>query len=1425
MAITKHGNVLSWASDIEQATIDQAQKAASLPFVQGHLALMPDAHVGIGSTVGSVIATRADLFCIYVGAVSAALTPVAAAVDPTKTGGLDDLGMWHDTDGRFAPKGKATAKHLVGDIIRGIAAAAQAKDHPDGVMLKLRESDSRLFKDFGAGPHRVRYHDDEHGVMDAVRGVLVKWDRFEEPDAAPALPDPTPERQPRTLTALPRPSREQADAARARWTRVIGDMSFQGMSEEASAADAARARAADAISHDAAVKVAEAAYNLPERAQRAFGIPDESPDDLFPDGKLPEGVEFYLDYGLGMLPMRPVTIENTTAYERAQRIAERGGADTPGYETWMNLAKIEADDAAASRALIPDHQRVTDRGAYEASIGTGIIASAFSRWGESSLNFKTVIAQRATADAFGLTYTPDARVADDVRADADALYEAAPEGWQAYVRGIYAETQKLLAAESVTEAILFRGTRMPDSAPRVEPNLDELPLDGPASSWSVSPNVASAFGPDIRRSIVPAADILATPLSSGIGVSEEGEVVVLNRPRPTELLPRQRHGVPDGRMFDIWFDADQDDIAYPTGESNDFRPDGAILDRPTAGDLSFVDDTTIPWADRVDRLTAARDLLAARLGPPARWFPHPDAGTLRRVWDDPTRADQEALDRIAAVEEYGAALTKLVAERADEIGASPRLYSGDAAKVILDSLERFAPGSTTAPLVRSEVANGGVPGQWRGNDAAFEAWAPLVQGVRDGTTSVLLKANAVTLFGRTADGRMVRAQIEKRDHGGDWGTGVSVRLPSGRNKYVREQYGHVSVEVQTPGSSSWNQPSAWTRGDGSFATLKTDVKAALDKSKKDQFDTLVNPPGLQAWTETMERMGVDMGIDPGVLTSSGKAPERTVSVQMWGETVERTVRDAESVLALPKTPLGELKASTAVAKTYKVGLAPFPRNWTSQLPPQHIDIATSTSSKAGNAYNQRLNGGNYVRVASVVGDPQHAGAVAHEFGHSMEYAIDGLYAAEAWHLIHRLAAHPDEQVKAVSADRGRGFRDHFTDDYSGKFYLNPPEKDAPPHPTRDGEMLPAARAFEMFTTGIQTLYGKGNRTLTSDPQLTAFTLGTMSLIGEPDRPAPPIGEVNDRAEAPHMFGVRFDGMSPAAPGATHAHGVRWPPAWTDVHVADRPEGVNGMLARGIDSKGRQQYLYSAEHTERQAAAKWARLTAFAEHLDDLDAALASDAPTDDAAAALALIRATGMRPGGTGDTKADKQAYGATTLLGSHVTLDGGTARFRFTGKKGVDIDITTDDPTAIAALTARADRIGSDEPLFTTSAAQVNAYLDRVTRPEFKVKDLRTVKANVTAARLVAARPTPPESPRERKRWINEVGDAVAAVLGNTRTVALASYINPVVFGPWQPGETAADLDDGEVFTVGGIKVRKVSGGYVDDATGLPVNADGTPL
>lgn len=50
--------LLSWASLLEEKAREQAIATSQLPFIAGHIALMPDAHWGMGSTVGSVIPTE-----------------------------------------------------------------------------------------------------------------------------------------------------------------------------------------------------------------------------------------------------------------------------------------------------------------------------------------------------------------------------------------------------------------------------------------------------------------------------------------------------------------------------------------------------------------------------------------------------------------------------------------------------------------------------------------------------------------------------------------------------------------------------------------------------------------------------------------------------------------------------------------------------------------------------------------------------------------------------------------------------------------------------------------------------------------------------------------------------------------------------------------------------------------------------------------------------------------------------------------------------------------------------------------------------------------------------------------------------------------------------------------------------------------------
>jgi tRNA-splicing ligase RtcB len=111
--------IKSWTDGVpfEDAARKQVENLASLPFIHKHVAVMPDCHKGIGSTVGSVIATKGAIIPAAVGvdigcgmqAVRTSLkasdlpdnlhamrTAIEAAVPHGRTdnGGPNDRGAW-----------------------------------------------------------------------------------------------------------------------------------------------------------------------------------------------------------------------------------------------------------------------------------------------------------------------------------------------------------------------------------------------------------------------------------------------------------------------------------------------------------------------------------------------------------------------------------------------------------------------------------------------------------------------------------------------------------------------------------------------------------------------------------------------------------------------------------------------------------------------------------------------------------------------------------------------------------------------------------------------------------------------------------------------------------------------------------------------------------------------------------------------------------------------------------------------------------------------------------------------------------------------------------------------------------------------------------------------------------------------------------
>ncbi|KKL06560.1 hypothetical protein LCGC14_2594780, partial [marine sediment metagenome] len=61
------GVVKSWASILDDNTREAAEKVSRLPVVDGHVALMPDAHFGYGPPVGTVMQTRNAIIPYSVG--------------------------------------------------------------------------------------------------------------------------------------------------------------------------------------------------------------------------------------------------------------------------------------------------------------------------------------------------------------------------------------------------------------------------------------------------------------------------------------------------------------------------------------------------------------------------------------------------------------------------------------------------------------------------------------------------------------------------------------------------------------------------------------------------------------------------------------------------------------------------------------------------------------------------------------------------------------------------------------------------------------------------------------------------------------------------------------------------------------------------------------------------------------------------------------------------------------------------------------------------------------------------------------------------------------------------------------------------------------------------------------------------------------
>lgn len=258
-----------------------------------------------------------------------------------------------------------------------------------------------------------------------------------------------------------------------------------------------------------------------------------------------------------------------------------------------------------------------------------------------------------------------------------------------------------------------------------------------------------------------------------------------------------------------------------------------------------------------------------------------------------------------------------------------------------------------------------------------------------------------------------------------------------------------------------------------------------------------------------------------------------------------------------------------------------------------------------------------------------------------------------------------------------------------------------------------------------------------------------------------------------------------------------PPAYSDVRIS--PDPNSHLQATGRDAKGRKQYRYHPEWSAERDKAKFALLPDFAATLPNIrekvDTDLRQRKPGMDKALATVvwLLDNLYIRVGNSNYAEANG-SYGLTTLRNRHVKIDGSSVHFNFTGKSGKEWCLSYRDRRITKAIRTLQelpgqqlfqylDEDGCRRPI---RSHDVNAYIRDACGADFSSRQFRTWGATRMAATALAAiEPAP--SQRQRKRQVNDVVDAIAARLVNTRAVCRSSYIHPQVFEDFESGELAA--------------------------------------
>ncbi|MEU1586748.1 DNA topoisomerase IB [Micromonospora sp. NPDC005710] len=260
-----------------------------------------------------------------------------------------------------------------------------------------------------------------------------------------------------------------------------------------------------------------------------------------------------------------------------------------------------------------------------------------------------------------------------------------------------------------------------------------------------------------------------------------------------------------------------------------------------------------------------------------------------------------------------------------------------------------------------------------------------------------------------------------------------------------------------------------------------------------------------------------------------------------------------------------------------------------------------------------------------------------------------------------------------------------------------------------------------------------------------------------------------------------------------------PPAWQNVWIA--PHANGHIQAIGIDAAGRKQYIYHPRWREKQDEAKFDHMLEVARRLPTLRERVGRDLDgsglgRDRVLATVARLLDMGMfRVGSDQYANGDDPTYGVSTLRPEHARSRRGCVVFVFPAKGGIEQVRRIEDPELCQVLVNLRRRRRQAERLFgywdgrewrDVRSDEVNGYLRDASGGEMTAKDFRTWHATVLAATELATA-APARSMTARRKAVVAVMREVAELLGNTPTVARASYVDPRVVDLYHDGVVAS--------------------------------------